>query len=107
MSFELTPPLSSGCGCSGGTEVLSCCGSASGQGGGIVRILASDITRRKFLGACCATGFGIVASGSIATILAACGSESTAAGATTLRGGHLRSEEHTSELQSQSNLLFR
>jgi len=52
-------------------------------------VLASDVTRRKFLGACCATGFGIVASGPLAAILAACGSESAATSATTLRVGHL------------------
>ena len=89
MSAELLPVLSAGCGCSGGSEVLSCCAPAAGPRDGIVRVLASDITRRKFLGACCATGFGIVASGPLAAILAACGSESAATAASTLRVGHL------------------
>ena len=89
MSSEPIPLLPAACGCSGGTEVLGCCAPTSGPRDGIVRVLASDVTRRKFLGACCATGFGIVASGPLAAILAACGSESAATSATTLRVGHL------------------
>ena len=89
MSSEPIPLLPAACGCSGGTEVLGCCAPTSGPRDGIVRVLASDVTRRKFLGACCATGFGIVASGPLAAILAACGSESAATSAPTLRVGHL------------------
>jgi len=89
LSSEPIPLLPAACGCSGGTEVLGCCAPTSGPRDGIVRVLASDVTRRKFLGACCATGFGIVASGPLAAILAACGSESAATSATTLRVGHL------------------
>ena len=98
------------CGCSGGPQVLSCCGPAAPSPvarDGIVRVLASDITRRKFLGACCATGFGIVASGPIAAILAACGSESTLAGATTLRVGHLPAGCIQHLLLAQINGLFK
>ena len=107
MTYELIPLQSSGCGCDGGSQVLSCCAPSPDQRDGIVRVLASDITRRKFLGACCATGFGIVASGSIAAILAACGSESSAAGATTLRVGHLPAGCIQHLLLAQINGLFK
>ncbi len=70
-------------------------------------MLASDITRRKFLGACCATGFGIVASGPIAAILSACGSESTLSSASTLRVGHLPAGCIQHLLLAQINGLFK
>jgi len=95
------------CGCNGGSEVLGCCAPSSAANDGIIRVLASDITRRKFLGACCATGFGIVASGSIASILAACGSESTLSGASTLRVGHLPAGCIQHLLLAQINGLFK
>ena len=93
MSSSVIPGQDQGCGCSGGLSVLGCCTPAATAkpepANGIVRVLASDVTRRKFLGACCATGFGIVASGPVAAILAACGTESTLSSASTLRVGHL------------------
>lgn len=75
------------CRCSGGAALLGCCPAPRG----FVDALGADLTRRKFLGRCCATGFGIVASGSLASLLAACGGGNESAGnsATTLRVGHL------------------
>jgi NitT/TauT family transport system substrate-binding protein len=55
---------------------------------GVADAIRSDISRRRFLGACCATGFGIVASGSLASVLSACGSGSSST-AGTIRVGHL------------------
>ena len=107
MSPESIASSLAGCGCSGGSEVLDCCTPASSPRDGIVRVLASDITRRKFLGACCATGFGIVASGPIAAILAACGSESAASAASTLRVGHLPAGCIQHLLLAQINGLFK
>jgi NitT/TauT family transport system substrate-binding protein len=94
--------------CSGGTAILDCCATtpARGAGDGSSR-LASDITRRKFLGACCATGFGIVAGGPIAAILSACGSESTLTSASTLRVGHLPAGCIQHLLLAQINGLFK
>ena len=107
MSSELLPVLSGGCGCSGGSGVLSCCAPGTSPPDGIVRVLASDLTRRKFLGACCATGFGIVASGPLAAILAACGSEPAATAASTLRVGHLPAGCIQHLLLAQINGLFK
>jgi len=107
LSSQL-PVIAASCGCSGGTTVLDCCATpVRGAGDGIVRVLASDITRRKFLGACCATGFGIVATGPIAAILSACGSESTLTGASTLRVGHLPAGCIQHLLLAQINGLFK
>jgi NitT/TauT family transport system substrate-binding protein len=108
LSSDL-PVIAAGCGCNGGAAVLDCCAAtpARGAGDGIVRVLASDITRRKFLGACCATGFGIVASGPIAAILSACGSESTLSSASTLRVGHLPAGCIQHLLLAQINGLFK
>lgn len=101
-------PESAGCGCSGGSAVLDCCSTPSqGAGDGIVRVLASDITRRRFLGACCASGFGIVAAGPIAAILSACGSEPTLSSASTLRVGHLPAGCIQHLLLAQINGLFK
>ena len=100
--------VSAACGCDGGSTVLDCCPTpARGADDGIVRVLASDISRRRFLGACCATGFGIVASGPIAAILAACGSESTLTSASTLRVGHLPAGCIQHLLLAQINGLFK
>jgi NitT/TauT family transport system substrate-binding protein len=88
-------------------EVLGCCATPAAPQDGIARVLASAITRRKFLGACCATGFGIVASGSIASILAACGSDSTLSAASTLRVGHLPAGCIQHLLLAQINGLFK
>jgi len=102
------PVTAASCGCSGGSAVLDCCSTPTqGAGDGVVRVLASDITRRKFLGACCATGFGIVASGPIAAILSACGSESTLTSASTLRVGHLPAGCIQHLLLAQINGLFK
>jgi ABC-type nitrate/sulfonate/bicarbonate transport system substrate-binding protein len=107
LSSEL-PIIAAGCGCSGGAAVLDCCSTPTlGAGDGIVRVLASDVTRRKFLGACCATGFGIVATGPIAAILSACGSESTLSSASTLRVGHLPAGCIQHLLLAQINGLFK
>lgn len=96
------------CGCDGGSAVLDCCATpARGADDGIVRVLASDITRRKFLGACCATGFGIVAGGPIAALLSACGTESTLTSASTLRVGHLPAGCIQHLLLAQINGLFK
>ena len=108
MISEVISLQKQGCGCAGGSDVLSCCAPAAGaEPEGIVRVLASDLTRRKFLGACCATGFGIVASGSLAAILAACGSESTLASSSTLRVGHLPAGCIQHLLLAQINGLFK
>jgi len=108
LSLEITSAATASCGCDGGSAVLSCCSSPTrGAGDGIARVLASDITRRKFLGACCATGFGIVAGGPIAAILSACGSESTLTSASTLRVGHLPAGCIQHLLLAQINGLFK
>src|SRR2546427_4300983 len=107
LSSELMPLLPTGCGCSGGSEVLNCCAPTTSPRDGIVRVLASDVTRRKFLGACCATGFGIVASGPLAAIVAACGSELGATAASTLRVGHLPAGCIQHLLLAQINGLFK
>jgi NitT/TauT family transport system substrate-binding protein len=91
------------CGCAGSASGAGCCSSPTASDPllnisestvadqpkeGLADAVRSEISRRRFLGACCATGFGIVASGSLASVLAACGgSASSAAG--TLRVGHL------------------
>jgi len=110
MTYEALPVRAQGCGCNGGADVLSCCTPAESPQvtapDGIIRVLASDISRRRFLGACCATGFGIVASGSIAAILAACGSQSTLTSASTLRVGHLPAGCIQHLLLAQINGLF-
>ena len=108
MSSEITNAATTTCGCGGGSAVLDCCPTPTrGAGDGFVRVLASDLTRRKFLGACCATGFGIVASGPIAAILSACGSASTLSGASTLRVGHLPAGCIQHLLLAQINGLFK
>jgi NitT/TauT family transport system substrate-binding protein len=75
------------CRCSGGAFSLGCCPAPRG----FIDALGADLTRRKFLGRCCATGFGIVASGSLASLLAACGGSNDSSGTTasTIRVGHL------------------
>jgi len=111
MTFTALPIQGQSCGCNGGADVLSCCTPAESPQAtapdGIVRILASDISRRRFLGACCATGFGIVAGGPIAAILAACGSESMLTSASTLRVGHLPAGCIQHLLLAQINGLFK
>jgi NitT/TauT family transport system substrate-binding protein len=82
------------CSCNGdqGTLRASCCSGATGEGTPTRRlddVIGADVSRRRFLGACCATGFGIVASGSLASLLAGCGGDETSNAAGTLRVGHL------------------
>jgi NitT/TauT family transport system substrate-binding protein len=94
------------CHCSGATGGTRkpCC--PEEERGGIADLIAADVTRRKFMGACCATGFGIVASGSIASLLAGCGNEpSSSAG--TLRVGHLPAGCIQHLLLAHKNGLFK
>src|SRR4051794_32944236 len=95
-----------GCRCTGGTDVTpqACC--SVDERAGIADAIAADVTRRKFLGACCATGFGIVASGSIASLLSACGNTSSSS-AGTIRVGHLPAGCIQHLLLAQKNGLFK
>jgi NitT/TauT family transport system substrate-binding protein len=76
------------CNVGDGTRGGACCGRAEAVSEPVAHAIRADISRRRFLGACCATGFGIVASGSLGSILSACGS-STSSSPGTLRVGHL------------------
>jgi NitT/TauT family transport system substrate-binding protein len=94
------------CRCTAGDQGTSqaCC--SDSEQTGIGDAIAADVTRRKFLGACCATGFGIVASGSIASVLSACGN-ATSSSAGTIRVGHLPAGCIQHLLLASKNGLFK
>jgi NitT/TauT family transport system substrate-binding protein len=107
MNTAAQDPEATACSCSGGAALRGCCPEqVPGRAHGLVDALGADVTRRKFLGRCCATGFGIVASGSLASLLAACGNE-PAGGAGTIRVGHLPAGCIQHLLLAQMNGLFK